>query len=146
MAHYRYTCGKTCGYGNSQVQVTCDHRSTHIWVLVLGAASTCHNYLWDYSIFIYSIMSFQSSLPEWQLNHWVLSIVAMFPLASTSGKYLPCLVLAVNNAQACSVNSKQEHWPDSWSFPLVSSVDFITPCIVDHFSHTVRFPRPYSFC
>ena len=37
------------------------------------------------------------------------SVVAMFPLASTSGKYLPCLVLAVNNAQACSVNSKQEH-------------------------------------
>jgi hypothetical protein len=33
VARYRYTCGKTRRYGNSQVQVTSDHRSTQIWVL-----------------------------------------------------------------------------------------------------------------
>ena len=37
-AHYRYTHGFSHGYGNSQVRVTCDHRSTQIWVLVMGAA------------------------------------------------------------------------------------------------------------
>jgi hypothetical protein len=36
---------KTRGYGNSRVRVTCGHRSTRIWVLGLGAASTCHKYL-----------------------------------------------------------------------------------------------------
>ena len=34
MAHYRYTCGKTHGYGNSRIRVTCHHRLTWIWVLV----------------------------------------------------------------------------------------------------------------
>jgi len=46
--HVRLTTyGKTCGYGNSQVRVTCHHRSTWFWVLVLGAASACHKYSWD---------------------------------------------------------------------------------------------------
>ena len=44
-AHYRYTRGKTRGYGNSRVQVTHDHRSMRIWVHVLmlrvPAAGTC---------------------------------------------------------------------------------------------------------
>ena len=53
-AHYRYTHGKTRGYGNSRVWVTCDHRSTRIWVRVLGAASTCHRYLSDI-VFLYFI-------------------------------------------------------------------------------------------
>ena len=35
-ALYRYTRGKTRGYGNSRVRVTCHDRSTRIWVLVLG--------------------------------------------------------------------------------------------------------------
>jgi hypothetical protein len=47
MAHYRYTHGKTHGYGNLQVRVTHDHRFTWIWVLVLGAASTRYKYLGD---------------------------------------------------------------------------------------------------
>ena len=54
MTHYRYTHGKTCGYGNSWVQVTCDHKSTWICVLVRCAASTCHRYLQDYGIFIFT--------------------------------------------------------------------------------------------
>ena len=44
-AHYRYTRGFSHGYGNLQIRVTCHHRSTRIWVLVLGlrvlAKSTC---------------------------------------------------------------------------------------------------------
>ena len=44
VAHYRYTCGKTHGYDNLRVQVTGDHRSTRIWVHVLGAVSTCLRY------------------------------------------------------------------------------------------------------
>ena len=34
-AHYRYTRGKTRGYGNSRIRVTCHRRSTRIWVLIL---------------------------------------------------------------------------------------------------------------
>ena len=45
MDHYRYTHGKTCGYENSWVWVTGDHRSTWICVLVMVlqvlAMSTC---------------------------------------------------------------------------------------------------------
>ena len=44
-AHYRYTRGFSHGYGNLRIRVTCHHRSTRIWVLVLGlrvlAKSTC---------------------------------------------------------------------------------------------------------
>ena len=45
--HHRYTRGFSHGYGNLQIRVTCHHRSTWIWVVVLGAASTCHKYSWD---------------------------------------------------------------------------------------------------
>ena len=34
-AHYRYTHGKTCGYGNLRIQVAGHHGSTQIWVLVM---------------------------------------------------------------------------------------------------------------
>ena len=67
-AHYRYTRGKTHRYGNLQVWVTGDHRSTWIWVYVLGAACTCHKYLSDCGIFIFYLIT----LPN-HISHGVCS-------------------------------------------------------------------------
>ena len=58
MAHYRYTHGKTHGYGNSQVWVTGNHRSMWIWVHVLGDASTHCKYLWDYGYLFIILLHF----------------------------------------------------------------------------------------
>jgi hypothetical protein len=65
VAHYRYTRGKTRGYGNLRIQVTCGHKSTQIWVLVLGlrvlATSTCETKVF---ILFYLLISDETEISD----------------------------------------------------------------------------------
>jgi len=63
----------------------CDnHKSTWIWVLVLGAASTCHRYLQDQGILF---------LPIWFIIYYIIQLLLLIYTSQLSAHMLICLLL-----------------------------------------------------